>query len=512
MATTHEKLASSLEALKNVQNDGIIRSSELGRTHRDRLVKAGFLQAVVKGWLLQVDPVRSGQEGESTAWYGSFWDFVAQYLKHRFGDNYYLSADASLWVHTENTMIPPQVIAVLDNPQSQTLRLPHNTGLLIIKGKRPSSRKVQIRNLQCLSLGEALCRLAPVFFKTWPREAELALRMISNSSILLDSLLEEGNTIIAGRLAGAYQFLGEENMAKEIIQSMKSAGHDIRLSNPFEIKTPSLEIGTRVKSPLVGRLASMWAEMRSAVIDNFPEPPGKASNAKTYLKSVEDRYVHDAYHSLSIEGYQVTTELIEKVRRGNWKPEDDPQDRSQRNAMAAKGYYEAFKLVKKGIGKVLTGSDSALVAEQELSNWYLALFSPSVQAGMLEAKALAGYRQNPVYIKGSEHVPPRFEVVTDGMEELLRLLREEEHPAVRAVLGHFLFGFVHPYVDGNGRMARFLMNLLLSQGGYPWTIINVKNRERYMAALQSASSKRNIVDFTALIAEEMQQEYTVPSE
>ena len=509
VATTQEKLANSLEALKNGQNGGVIRSSVLGRTHRERLVKAGFLQEVVKGWLLQVDPARLGGEGESTVWYGSFWDFVAQYLKHRYGDDYCLSPEASVWVHTENTMIPSQVIVMMNESQAQTLRLPHDTGLLIIKGKSPSSQKAQLHGLQCLSLGEALCRLSPVFFKTWPREAELALRMVNIPSILLDSLLGEGSTVVAGRLAGAYQFLGEEKMAKEIVQAMESAGHVIRTNNPFEVKTPSLETGTRVKAPLVGRLSSMWAEMRATVIETFPDPPGQVSNAKIYLDNVEERYVHDAYHSLSIEGYQVTTELIERVRRGVWQPEDDSQDHDQRNAMAAKGYYEAFKVVKEGIGKVLSGEDSALIAEQEHSDWYRALFSPSVQVGLLEAKALAGYRRNPVYIRGSEHVPPRFEAVVDGMEELFRLLKEEEHPAVRAVLGHFLFGFVHPYVDGNGRMSRFLMNLMLSQGGYPWTIINVKNRTRYMVALQSASSHRNIADLTTLIVEEMRQDYKI---
>lgn len=512
MATMQEKLANSLEALREVQNGGVIQSSSLSRTHKERLVLAGFLQEVVKGWLLQVDPSRLGQEGESTAWYGSFWGFVMQYLRHRFGDNYCLSAEASIWVHAENTMVPSQVVAMVKEPLTQTLPLPHNTGLLIIPEKKASSQKAQIRGLQCLSLGEALCRLPPVFFKTWPRDTELALRMVDSPSVLLDSLLNEGNTVVAGRLAGAYQFLGEEKMAREIIQTMESAGHTIRLSNPFEVITPSLEAGTRVKSPFVGRLASMWAEMRLAVIDNFPEPPTQVVNAEAYLDSVEERYIHDAYHSLSIEGYQVTTELIERVRKGAWRPEEDPQNLDQRNAMAAKGYYEAFKAVKSGIGKVLSGNDSGLIAEQEHNDWYRALFSPSVQVGLLEPKALAGYRRIPIYIRGSEHVPPRFEAVVDGMEELFRLMKGEEHPAVRAVLGHFLFGFVHPYVDGNGRMARFLMNLMLSQGGYPWTIINVKNRTRYMAALQNASSNGNIVDFTALIAEEMRQEYIIETD
>ncbi len=77
----------------------------------------------------------------------------------------------------------------------------------------------------------------------------------------------------------------------------------------------------------------------------------------------------DAYHSLTIEGYRVSPELIEKVRAGSWKPEEE--DKEHKNALVARGYYQAFR-------------------------------------------------------------------------------------AVRAVLGHFLFVFIHPYMDGNGRMGRFI--------------------------------------------------------
>jgi Fic family protein len=70
---------------------------------------------------------------------------------------------------------------------------------------------------------------------------------------------------------------------------------------------------------------------------------------------------------------------------------------------------------------------------------------------------------------------------------------------VRAVLGHWLLGFVHPYMDGNGRMARFSMNLLLAAGGYPWTVIRVEDREAYMRALESASVDEDIRPFAAFI-------------
>jgi DNA-directed RNA polymerase specialized sigma24 family protein len=72
---------------------------------------------------------------------------------------------------------------------------------------------------------------------------------------------------------------------------------------------------------------------------------------------------------------------------------------------------------------------------------------------------------------------------------------------VRAVLGHWLFGYVHPYPDGNGRMARFLMNAMLASGGYPWTVIKVEDRTAYLTALDRASIDMDIGPFAKFIAE-----------
>lgn len=62
------------------------------------------------------------------------------------------------------------------------------------------------------------------------------------------------------------------------------------------------------------------------------------------------------------------------------------------------------------------------------------------------------------------HVPLNVEAVRDTMPALFDLLREEDHPAVRAVLGHFVFVYIHPYVNGNGNMGRFLMNVMMGAG------------------------------------------------
>ena len=89
----HLKLAESLEALRAMQNRGIVavRSGDLTRTHRERLLKNGFLQEVMKGWYISARPDEAS--GESTAWYASFWAFCAVYLQRRFGTNWSLSPE-----------------------------------------------------------------------------------------------------------------------------------------------------------------------------------------------------------------------------------------------------------------------------------------------------------------------------------------------------------------------------------------------------------------------------------
>ena len=79
------------------------------------------------------------------------------------------------------------------------------------------------------------------------------------------------------------------------------------------------------------------------------------------MKLVEAVFATDAYHSLSIEGYKVSPELIERVRSGNWNPENDEHDREHRNALAARGYWQAFQKVKESIKKVLNQENHGMV-------------------------------------------------------------------------------------------------------------------------------------------------------
>lgn len=100
------------------------------------------------------------------------------------------------------------------------------------------------------------------------------------------------------------------------------------------------------------------------------------------------------------------------------------------------------------------------------------------------------------------HTPLKPDAVRDAIQALFDLLKEEPEPSVRAVLGHFIFVYIHPYMDGNGRIGRFLMNVMLASGGYSWTVIPVESRDEYMIALEKASVEQDILPFTEFIAKQ----------
>ena len=323
--------------------------------------------------------------------------------------------------------------------------------------------------------------------------------MISDASDVLAILLEGGHSTIAGRLAGGFRNIGREKIADEIISTMKSAEYDVRENDPFDRSAP-FTVSAPEPSPYVIRLRLMWYEMRDQIIPLFPSAPTAEIEINTYLRQVDDAYATDAYHSLSIEGYRVTLGLIERMRSGTWDPDNNEVDSGHRDALAARGYYDAFQSVKQSVGKVLRKENPGTVAGNDHASWYRHLFAPSVTAGIVKTADLAGYRNGPVFIRKSLHAPPSHEAVRDMMPLLFELLTEETDPAVRVVLGHFIFVNIHPYVDGNGRMGRFLMNVMLAAGGYPWTVIPVERRNNYMQSLESASVGGDIRPFTELVA------------
>lgn len=505
MATPAEKLVESLKVLKKIQEKGIvaIKSEDLSRTVKDRLMANGFIREVIRGWYIAVNPDET--KGNSTSWFTSYWGFCSRFLEDRFGNDYCISAEQSLLLHSGNESVPSQMIIRSIKGTNNITKLLFNTSLFIMKSPLSELESVEIKNgLRILNLTSSIVYSSPSIYISNPIDVRTALSMVNDASEILSLLLDKGHSLKAGRIVGAFRNIGNSKIADEIMKTMKSVGYDVRETDPFEQKTP-IQLSTRERSPYCNRIRLMWYEMRESVLKVFPKSLNTSFIDKTScLKNIDDIYVTDAYHSLSIEKYTVTAELIERVRSGKWNLKDNEEDKKHRDAMAARGYWLAFNSVKKSIEKIIDGGDLGKILSEDHSDWFRELFSPSVTSGLLKPSDLAGYRRHQVYIGQSQHVPLNVDAVRDVMPILFELISEEPEPSVKAVLGHFIFVYIHPYMDGNGRIGRFLMNVILATGGYKWMVIPVQKRDEYMNVLEVASIQQNIEPFAKFIGDLVQ--------
>lgn len=500
MASPNVKLATSLQKLHDLQQQGrlVVRASDLSRTHLERLVDNGRLRPIVRGWYMPSRPEEDW--GDTTTWFASMRHFMRGYCDERFGSDWHVNAELSLKLHTGSSTLPRQLQIHALKGTNNALTLPAGTSVFDMRVKKlPSADQLaQAQGLRALSLEAALVRATPNVWQADALTMQLALGMLKDASTLNRILLEGDHTTIAGRLAGALRAVDRVELADNVLKTMRSAGHTIIEQNPFD--KPVRSARSLPESPYCARIKAMWEMMREQVLQAWTTQVRPQGLPQDYLDEAEVRYLADAYHSLSIEGYQVTPEMIDRVRKGSWGTGKTLRDREERNAMAAKGYFEAHKAVRTSLLKVLEGENPGTRLQVDLQDWYLALWSPSVQVGMVKPSELAGWRGSQVFIKNARHTPLPPEAVRDAMPLLFELLKTETEPCVRAVLGHFVFVFIHPYMDGNGRVARFIMNLMLATGGWPWTVVTMDIREEYMRALDAASSDQDIKPFTRLLS------------
>src|SRR5579862_528084 len=202
MAKPSEKLAQSLELLHKAQEGkggAAIRAKDLSRTHRERLVKNGFLQPVIKGWYVPSRPDEA--RGESTAWYASFWPFCSAYLEERFGSDWCLSPEQSLSLHAGNWSVPHQLMVRSPGARNKVTKLPHGTSLFDLRAALPDGKdRTAKEGLRVFSVESALIESSPNYFRRQSTDVRAVLATVSDPSSLLEHLLDGGHTVIAGRL------------------------------------------------------------------------------------------------------------------------------------------------------------------------------------------------------------------------------------------------------------------------------------------------------------------------
>ena len=501
MASIQEKLAESLSVLKNYQDthkSSIIQGIKtLGNIHSKRLIQNGYLEQIIKGWYM---PTMPGMEGDTTVWYASYWHFVVAYANHRFGEDWCLTPEESLDFYAGETVAPHQLILRSTKASNNIIQLKHGDSLLDITAAMPKHMYVEpIYGLRMYPLAEALAFCTPTYFSRSSVNARTCLMMVGGADDILREVADDGNSSRASRLVGAFRNVGREEMAQKILDYMTRLGHAMRPEDPFEDKIKNALASDRIISPYTIRIRLMWRKMKEQILALNPKVAVAPLSLEEVLAGMDENYVRDSYHSLSIEGYRVTEGLIERVRSGEWNPKEDKTDADRKNALAARGYYQAFLKVRESVKEIFQNGNAGEIVGRDFENWHFEMFQPCITAGIIKPSDLIGYRTGQVYIHGSKHTPLSPDAVRDAMPVLIDLMKDEDNAIVRAILGHFFFVYIHPYMDGNGRTARFLMNVMLVTAGYPWRIVTVDERARYMAALEKASIDGDISDFAKVI-------------
>lgn len=223
------------------------------------------------------------------------------------------------------------------------------------------------------------------------------------------------------------------------------------------------------------------------------------------LKEIKEYYrIGLVYSSNALEGNTLTESETNIVLNEGITVAGKPL----KHHLEAVGLSDAFNfLYKDAHAKAFSEDLSAgtLVQEGDIKkfHWLFYIKIDPEQAGK--------YRDIKVYIRGSEYPLPLPEEVPGLMHEWLEKTKEQRknlHPVVFAALAHKDFVFIHPFVDGNGRVARLIMNLVLLQEGYNIAIIPPILRSEYIRYLEKAhTDDTGFITFIAKCVKETQKDY-----
>ncbi|WP_059104817.1 Fic family protein [Shouchella shacheensis] len=212
---------------------------------------------------------------------------------------------------------------------------------------------------------------------------------------------------------------------------------------------------------------------------------------KYTLKSLREKLLIEwTYNTNAIEGNTLTMNetkvVLEGVTIGGKTMREHLEVINHRDAIA---YVE--EIVQKG---------------DPLTEWQVKNLHRLVLKGIVDEYA-GVYRDQQVFIAGAKHIPPEPYLIKEKMEQLIKWHNNEAqmlHPVERGAMLHAMFVGTHPFIDGNGRTSRLLLNLELMKSGFPAVVIKMENRLAYYEALDKSRTTKDYRDFIQLIAKEVE--------
>ena len=213
---------------------------------------------------------------------------------------------------------------------------------------------------------------------------------------------------------------------------------------------------------------------------------------KETLKSLEENFKLEwTYNSNAIEGNTLTLKETKVVLEGI-----TIGGKTMREHLEAINHKEAIEFL-----------EELVQYNNELSEMDIKNIHAIVLKGIDNENA-GRYRTENVIISGASHIPPDAIIVPESMEKLIYRYdewKEKYHPIIVAALLHAEFVKIHPFIDGNGRTARLLMNFEVMKNGYPPIIIKNEERHKYYDALDVGALTGDYTDFVKMVTKQAEE-------
>ena len=226
--------------------------------------------------------------------------------------------------------------------------------------------------------------------------------------------------------------------------------------------------------------------------ENKQKLDSKRPLPKETLKSLEENFKLEwTYNSNAIEGNTLTLKETKVVLEGI-----TIGGKTIREHLEAINHKESIDFLEELV------QDNNELSEIDIKNIH------SIVLKGIDNENAGRYRTENVIISGASHIPPDAIIVPESMEKLIYRYdewKEKYHPIIVAALLHAEFVKIHPFIDGNGRTARLLMNFEVMKNGYPPIIIKNEERHKYYDALDVGALTGDYTDFVKMVTKQAEE-------
>jgi len=477
----------------------VVLFSEIpGQRQREILVKEKFLYPVIKGiWIL-----KRPEDDIEDIFPLLYWQVVLKVLIRY--SHWSLRGQSALSVLNGDHSAQKHLLVRVQTKSKRKISLPLGYNISLAYDPKFDERLVKNVEIAELQIPVDIAERVLVDAGKLPAGTEVKSFLAGNqfNKRLIEAVYASSpKPYIFTRLIHMAKEANRLDLASDLEKIIETYTH-YRVAKREKIEVPVSPKPEVISPPWVVRQGLEIKDFEKALLTQFS---ARIKNLKRkpldeLVTEAKEHKKYDTYHSTTLEGYKITPEEVEALLSGDIpeekKSEGDRYFEEIKNRMAILGYSEAFDFI---LGRIQSDFGHPTVSESLVQDTYYHLFKPSADAKLIDYVTLVSYRNMMVFIRGSSYVPPSHEKLGDLMKSFVALVSEIENPVIKAILAHYLLVTIHPYIDGNGRTARLLMNYFLLGSGCSWLTIRADQRTPYFNALETANIEHDILPFGKFI-------------